>query len=686
MNPRHFRKYLSLLLFLISFSVLSQEKLPGDSIDIYDMSLEQLMNLKTHGVPSELEEVINQLIAAASKKPLSTRESPNIVSLITREEILNSGARDLIDVLRLVPGIQFALDVEGVVGIGMRGNWGHEGKVLVLLDGLEMNEIMFATTQFGNHFPVDQIQKVEVVRGPGSAVFGGFAEYGVINIVTRNSRDLEGISASATYGQMERDYGRRNLSLSMGHKWGNWNFGGSVFAGQGNRSDREYTDLYGNTYYMNGNSNLHPFNANLFAGNNKLSFRFMADLYQISVRDGYDVAKEIPYREDFNSLFGEVKYAMHLSATLDLTIKASYKHQTPWKTLDVDTITTDYYKSAERALGQFLFSWNPTRKINFTYGLEIFSDKAKDHVDSSFFANEKQTVSYLNQAYFLQGLIKTRLVNFIAGARVDIHSEFGSAFVPRLGLTKKIEKFNFKLLYSNSFRAPSIENINLAPQGIKPEYTTVLEFETGYQLSRNSIFTLNFFDITTRDPIVYYYDDSLATDNYKNSDLSMGTLGIEAELRIKNKWGYLSANYSYYSAAGKDRVEDYEVPDITQSLVAFSNHRASMNACIKLGRNININPTLHFFGKGYGYASLDTPGNSVISEFAPLMLVNFFINYEASDKFPLRISLGVHDLASSGIKFIQPYNGYHAPLPGPSREIVLKLNYEFKPKKKDKTP
>jgi hypothetical protein len=68
------------------------------------------------------------------------------------------------------------------------------------------------------------------------------------------------------------------------------------------------------------------------------------------------------------------------------------------------------------------------------------------------------------------------------------------------------------------------------------------------------------------------------------------------------------------------------------------------------------------------------------------MLVNFFINYEASDKFPLRISLGVHDLASSGIKFIQPYNGYHAPLPGPSREIVLKLNYEFKPKKKDKTP
>src|SRR5688572_9627263 len=96
----------SLALLFLSFNVSAQQDtLKKDSIDYYEMSLEQLLNIKAHGVPSELEELINQLISAASNKPLSSRESPNIVSLVTAEEIKNSGARDLIDVLRLIPGM-----------------------------------------------------------------------------------------------------------------------------------------------------------------------------------------------------------------------------------------------------------------------------------------------------------------------------------------------------------------------------------------------------------------------------------------------------------------------------------------------------------------------------------------------------------------------------------------------------
>ena len=182
------------------------------------MTIEQLLNLKAHGVPSELEKLINSLISVASKKPMNTRESPSIVSLITDEEIKKSGARDLIDVLRLVPGMDFGVDVEGVVGVGIRGNWAHEGKVLVLLDGQEMNEVLFACNMFGNHYPVDQIKKVEIIRGPGSAIYGGFAEYGVINIITKQADDINGVSVSGIYGQMEKDYGHRNLNLSIGKK------------------------------------------------------------------------------------------------------------------------------------------------------------------------------------------------------------------------------------------------------------------------------------------------------------------------------------------------------------------------------------------------------------------------------------------------------------------------------------
>ena len=73
---------------------------------------------------AELLELLDTPVTVASKgKAMTIRESPGVVSLVTRQEILDSGARDLIDVLRLVPGLDFACDVQGVVSIGMRGIW-----------------------------------------------------------------------------------------------------------------------------------------------------------------------------------------------------------------------------------------------------------------------------------------------------------------------------------------------------------------------------------------------------------------------------------------------------------------------------------------------------------------------------------------------------------------------------------
>ena len=82
---------------------------------------------------------LDQLVTTPSKVKFSQNESPGIVSVITEKEIQAIGAIDLIDVLKLVPGISFQSDVNGIVGIGMRGIWGHEGKVLMLIDGQEMN-------------------------------------------------------------------------------------------------------------------------------------------------------------------------------------------------------------------------------------------------------------------------------------------------------------------------------------------------------------------------------------------------------------------------------------------------------------------------------------------------------------------------------------------------------------------
>ena len=253
---------LFLFLFLGKNSFSQNLTFPKDTFDYFEMSLEQLLTMKAHGVPSELEELINQLILAASKRPLTARESPGIVTLITSEEIKNSGARDLIDVLRLVPGIDFGVDVEGVVGIGTRGLWAHEGKILVLVDGQEITETLFGITPFGNHFAIDQIKKIEVIRGPGSAIYGGFAEYGVINIITKSAGDINGIAFTATGGQMESAMGRRNFNFSAGRVKKDFEISLGVFLGSASRSDQNFTDYYGNSYNMAGNSELNPTHIN----------------------------------------------------------------------------------------------------------------------------------------------------------------------------------------------------------------------------------------------------------------------------------------------------------------------------------------------------------------------------------------------------------------------------------------
>ncbi len=681
------RFLLPIFLFFGIALLHSQDTLRSDSIDYYEMSLEQLMNLKSHGIPSELEALINQLIAAASKKPLSTRESPNIVTLITDEDIRNSGARDIMDVLNLVPGLNFGVDVEGVVGLGMRGNWGHEGKILVLLDGQEMNEIMFATTQFGAHFPLDMIKKIEVIRGPGSATFGGFAEYGVINIITRSAEELEGFNFTGQYSRMTKGQGGLFNTMHAGFKRKDLKMSLGIANGGRTRSDQDYTDIYDSTTYnMLDSSGLSQSMINFGLSYKRLSLRYIFDGYSTSVRDAYDYAKDSAYHESFNGHYAELKYATDPQKKYALSVKLNYKHQAPWKTTNVDSLTSDYVKLADRYTGQVLLSWNPTRKINFTGGAEFFQDIATDKTDSSFFSNGEQTVGYFNQAYFLQGLIKTRIVNFIVGARTDIHSEYGSAFVPRIGLTKKIKKFNFKLLYSNSFRAPSIENINLAPiTGITPELTTVIELETGFQLNKHNIITLNVFDITTRNPIIYFYDDSLLTDNYENSDLSMGTMGLEAEYRFKHKRASVTLNYAFYTTSGKDRVEDYAVEENEAMLLAFPSHKITLNATYAFTKQFSANISSIWQSARYGYSTVDTSFTSVIEEFEPGLYLNAFLHWTLK-KVPATFSLGVHDILNTKTLYIQPYNGYHAPLPGPSREIVFRIcidaNGIFKEKEK----
>lgn len=419
----------------------------------------------------ELQALLNTPITVASQKAMTTRESPGIVSLVTREEILASGARDLMDVLRLVPGFDFGSDVQGVAGPFVRGLWAFEGKLLLLVDGQEFNETRYGTTQFGGHIPVDQIKQVEIIRGPGSAIYGGYAELAVVNVITRQGRDLRGFSATGTLAQGDQGNTQRTLSLAYGDAKDSleWSLAASV--GRMMRSEDAWTSFNG-TRELKDLSKLNQGFFNFGLKYKDFQARVIHDRYEITDWTFFRDYSPTPMR--FHGTYVEAKQTFALSDTFQIVPKVSYKSQLPW-----------YYpedpdqrkKETRRTTAGIQALWDPSKTVNLVAGFDTWRDEGRT-TTNLLWSNQETTITYSNYAAYLQALWMMPVGNLTLGARYDHNSQFGSSFVPRFAFTKVWGGTHMKLLASKAFRAPSIENFELA-KNVRPEKTTALELEVG---------------------------------------------------------------------------------------------------------------------------------------------------------------------------------------------------------------
>jgi len=640
---------------------------PEEANGLSSLSLEDLME-----VP---------VAVAVPSRPQCLVQTPGIVTVVTREEIVQSGARDLIDVLSFVPGFQPALDVQGVLGFGVRGNWAHEGKMLFLLDGLELNELDYSTMALGNRFPLDQIERIEVIRGPGSVVYGGFAELAVVNIVTRSAETLHGATISTTVGATRGTLSRKTVSLlaaSPVNEVEGLDVSVGAFVGEGQLGDRTYVDAAARQLALAGNSAQDPGYLNLAVRYRETALRVVVDQYRTTTGDAFgdvDTAVET----DFPSYLAELRTRLDLGANVALHPRFTFKRQLPWRVLD-STSETFANRYVERYVGSLHGTWDPLPTLHVLVGTDATFDRA-GLIDKRLiglhraYSNRKTAVAYQDVATLAQVSHENHIVNLTAGVRYEWHSVTGHSWVPRIDLTRSFDWLHLKLLYAHGFHSPGVQNLAINPD-LSPERTIVAQGEVAATLGRHFLVSTSGYFTSIRDAIVFQtVTTRTGTDeryvNYKRT----GTWGGDVTLNARHPRGWANLAYSFYSPRGLNDVETYQSPNHPDYRLGFAKHKLTLSGSLNVTERFFLSPSLILLGPRYAIVGTTPEGVDVGRTYSAVVLANLYLGLR-NVLFPgLHVGFGVFNLLDVDVPAIQPYDGGHPPLPGASREFVGRLEY-----------
>jgi outer membrane receptor protein involved in Fe transport len=186
----------------LSFSVAHAADNPGVAPSLADLPLEQLMQVQT--------------VTSASRFEQSLSDAPSAVTVLTSQEIREYGWRTLADALASLPGLYVSSD-RNYAYLGARGflrPGDYDSRFLLLIDGMRTNDNVYDQAAIGTESLVDMalVERIEYVPGPGAAVYGSNALFGVINVITKSGSALAGVRTAQSFGSL----GERRSRISFG--------------------------------------------------------------------------------------------------------------------------------------------------------------------------------------------------------------------------------------------------------------------------------------------------------------------------------------------------------------------------------------------------------------------------------------------------------------------------------------
>jgi outer membrane receptor for ferrienterochelin and colicin len=453
---------------------------PKAAVDSTTMDLEQLMKI--------------EVVVAGSKRAQQTRDVASFVSVVTAAEIRGHGYRTLADVLRTLPGFYISSDRNysyiGVRGFSRAGDFNT--RVLLLLNGLRTNESVYDLAYIGEEFSVDAdlIDRIEVIRGPSSSLYGSNAFFAVINVVTRPGSSFAGTEVTTSAASFGTYSGR----ASYGHTFANeldLLVSATYSDGKGrNLFFPEYDDPLTNNGIANG-GDYEGFHKLLVTAS-KGHFSFQAN--NVSREKGLPTGA---FGTTFNDKRTRTTDGLSLAS---LSFDRALLHGASFSTrLDAgryayhgDYAYTALAPNQDDVLGEWWgLNVDAARKIGsrqfLTLGAEYrdnFKQDQRNFDPEPYVLYTDLRGSSTRWGVFAQDEI--RLVDpllLYVGLRVDRYEGFGSATSPRAGLIYTPDsKTTFKLLAGRAFRAPNqyelhFSNFQYAANPLlKPENIETVEF------------------------------------------------------------------------------------------------------------------------------------------------------------------------------------------------------------------
>lgn len=670
---------------------------------LWDISLEELGQIR----------VVS--IASGTATPLD--KAAAVTSVISAEDIAAIGATDLDEVLETVPGLHVNRSDQAFApkyifrGITSTSN----PQALLLINGVPATTAMFGNR--GNTWggmPVKAIQRIEVIRGPGSALYGADAYAGVINIITKNAQDIDGVVTGARLGSFDTKaawveaattLNSTDVSLVLEHQ---------TTDGWRETVDRDAQTNFDETFNTSASLAPGPVNASADSFDARLEVNGSNWDLRAGIQDrrnlgtGPGLAQALDPEGRYKSQRINVDYSyrwLELTDGLDVESRISFFNITQEPENDIflyppgafggafpdGFLGSPGYKERQARLDlSAIYSNFDSHRVNFGIGAfwadlyEVsesknfntdFSPKGQvvdvsDDPDQVWMPEEDRKNYYAfvqDEWQFAQNW------QLVSGLRYDYYADFGETVNPRAALVwATTDNLTTKLLYGRAFRAPSLNEqyaannpVLAGNDDLDPETIDTIELALGYQASTRLFYGVNIFyyeidDLINAEPVA-----GSNASQYQNSGKRKGHGGeLEASYQALDNLN-LTANYAYQRAT--DEESDESVGDAP-------NHQAYARIEWQVATQWALNTQVNWVGEQKRSPN-DTrePVDDYTTVDVTARTVGLWRGFD--------IALSVRNAFNADVRSPSPYSDPRPEIPGdfpmPGRSAYLEAQYQF---------